>query len=512
MSTGVNDALVVDGDVVDVEAVDALAAEFTTLDPDAQFDYANDVAGEFERQQFEAFGLTEALGDAAAVDESIDAAAQWMAGLGTELSDQVGSADLQPQGLRSAPSQAATPSIGLGLFGGLVVTLLGAEASVSSTNDGTTGKGTLATGVTIDATAGHVELSTKYSSTDSNGVTTTLETRNVSSPCPKADGTFEASATIDTSSTVNNGATGKRGTFDVTVKGTIDDDANLVGYDTTFRGQYADFANSRGGFIDVTGTRPASGASNIEATRGGGTITDEIVHNAVILGQMMSLLLEGKLVETAKKAWESGRCVALVPTVSSGPKGLAPSASVTIMAAPRSKVDGKPTGGKVTAQLTGGGASVSPSGTKVPADATFTYVAPNKKNETGEVLLESRSRRGVAKATINLDTKQSGYTASGGGGGISISGTVADVALPFSLQGVGTGFTAEFAFVPADATSGTLTYTGSGGGANMAGTGTYEISGDEPGPLTLAAETGGCVDIGRCKSNAATITLTPIAS
>jgi hypothetical protein len=504
-STG---ALIVDGEV-DVDAADAFTTEFAKLDETARYATVNELAGQFERQRYEAFGLAEAVGGPAAVDESITETATWMAGLGVNVADSVGAAQLEPQGFRRSPAQTAAPNIGEGLFGGLVVTMLGGEAVVSATNDGATGEGKLADGVTVKAKADTVELTTKGSFTDSKGVTTTLETHNVASPCPKADGTFEASATIDTSATVNNGATGSRGTFDVTVKGTVDDNAALVGYDTTYRGQYADFVASRGGFIDVTGTRPATGASDVVVNRGGGTITDEIVTNAVKLGQMVSWMVGVKLVEAAKNAWESGRCVVLTPVASAGPTGLAPSATVTIKAAPRSKMDGGAVGGNVTAQLTGGGASVAPSATKVPADATFTYIAPDKKDETGVVALEARSKRGVAKATIDFDTKQAGYTASGGSG-VSFSGTVPDLAAPFTLAGQGTGFTVEFSFTPADSRSGSLSYTGSGGGASLKGTGTYTIAGDEPGPLTLSYNAEGCANVGGCRSTSNAITLTPI--
>ena len=501
-------AVIVDGQV-DLEAADAVVAEFALLSEAARYEAASALSGDLERQLYVAVGLADALGSAEAVDASIDEKTAWMASLREQVSDDLSTAQLEPQGMRRVQAQTAPPNIGEGLFGGLMVAILGGEGAVTATNDGTTGEAKLAEGVTLNATTTTVELTTKNSFTDSKGVTTTLDTRNVSSPCPKVDGTFEASATIDTSSTIDNGATGSRGTFEITVEGTIDDDAALVGYDTTTRAQYADFVASRGGFIDVTSTSPANGAGDVVVNRGGGTITDDIVANAVKLGQVVSLLVANELVRAAKKGWESGRCVALTPTVSAGPKGLMPDASVTITAAPRSKMDAQAVGGSVTAELVNGGASVTPSATKVPADATFTYVAPGQKDETGTVALESRSRRGVGRATIDFDTKQSGYTASGGGA-VTFSGAVADLAAPFDLAGTGAGFTVEFSFVPADSRSGSLSYTGAGGGATMSGTGTYTISGDEPGPLLLSYENEGCTNVGGCRANSGEITLTPI--
>jgi len=133
-------------------------------------------------------------------------------------------------------------------------------------------------------------------------------------------------------------------------------------------------------------------------------VTSQLLDDASSLSALLAVFAGLKLSEAAQMGWESGRCVALQPTVSAGPKGLQPSASVTINAAPRSKIDGTPTGGTVTALLSGGEAGVEPSSTPVPADAEFTYQAPGEKDKTGQVALEARSRRGVGKATIDFDT------------------------------------------------------------------------------------------------------------
>ncbi len=134
-------------------------------------------------------------------------------------------------------------------------------------------------------------------------------------------------------------------------------------------------------------------------------MTQDVYDNAIALNRLMMMLASSTLAKAAQQGWESGRCIDLTTSVSAGPKGLDPAASVTITAAPRSKIDaGAPVGGTVTALLTGGEASVSPSSTPVPADAEFTYVAPDEQDETGQVSLEARSKRGVGKATIDFDT------------------------------------------------------------------------------------------------------------
>jgi len=113
---------------------------------------------------------------------------------------------------------------------------------------------------------------------------------------------------------------------------------------------------------------------------------------------MYAMLTKHFLEDAAPERLESGRCVRLDVTPSAGPKDLEPSQEVSLLAAPRSKIDGAAAGGSVTAVLTAGGATVAPSATKVPADATFTYTAPERDRQVRDPLLEARSKRGVAKA------------------------------------------------------------------------------------------------------------------
>ncbi len=491
-------SLIVD-DEIDNDALNALVTDFDSLAADQQNERVNELSGDVERQMYEVSGLAQELGSPEAVDDSITQTAQWFAELAEQASTSIGSAALEPQGIRiGVLAQAGVPSLGLGLFGGFLVTTLVGESAVTRTNDGTVGKAELGEGIKIDASTDRVEVTTQHTSTDKAGVTTTLATRNVVTPCPKADGTFEASASIDTSSTINNGATGKRVTLDVTINGTVDDNADLVGYDLTSRVQYADFVASRGGFVDLTIKLPQAGSATGEYTRGGGTVTSEIVENASALSTLMVVLAGTRLSEAAKMGWESGRCVALQPTVSSGPKGLQPSASVTINAAPRSKVDGTPTGGTVTALLSGGEAAVDPSSTPVPADAEFNYRAPGEKDKTGQVALEARSRRGVAKATIDFDTEAANYAATYDGGGISIRGTIADLSAPFETVGTFTGGQTTFRYVPTDAESGSVSHSDPcGPGCVAEGSGTYTIAdtGAGDGTLTLDMAFSTCVTV-----------------
>lgn len=160
----------------------------------------------------------------------------------------------------------------------------------------------------------------------------------------------------------------------------------------------------------------------------------------------------------------------------------------------------------VVETVTAGGAAVKPEGSKVNADATFTYTAPDAPDKTGTVSLEARSRRGVAKANIDFDTKRGAYVASGGTQ-VKASGTVTDLTAPFALHGKGRGFTVVYSYTPASSTGGTYTYAGSGGGVSMRGSGTYRITGSDP-ILTLTQTGKGCVNVGGCSTTTNVITLT----
>ncbi|MCX6431260.1 MAG: hypothetical protein NTX29_00225 [Actinobacteria bacterium] len=215
--------------------------------------------------------------------------------------------------------------------------------------------------------------------------------------------------------------------------------------------------------------------------RTGGKVTDAFVAEQGKWGQLMAAATMGKAVEAAKKGWESGRCVALEPTTSPSKRtGLKPSAALTITAAPRSKIDGSPVGGSVTATLSGG-SSVDPAGSKVPADATFAYVAPGEKDKSATVSLEARSKRGVAKAEVAFDTKAGGYALEGSiptaPGGTRITGKTCDVTKPFTAESSG-DMVGTITFTPTSDVAGTLTFTGRVGNAplKITGKGKYTVN------------------------------------
>lgn len=447
-------------------------------------------------------GLTDAVGGVDATRDALTASAEPIIEQATTLS----SVQL-PRGRRAASPPPPGPTLGEGMFGGYLLTGIGAEGSVTVSNDlpdspgSKPAEGSPAEGIKITATRESAQLSANLTHTDSkSGVTTKLATKSVVAPCPDVNGSFKASAMVDVSAT--KGSVGQTGTLEVTVVGQVDDNAVLASSEISFRMQFANFGGAPGGFIDLS-----FGPGGVTVNRTGGTVTKSIVDTALVGGVLYAVLIQKFLTDAAKKGWESGRCVRLKATPSAGPKGLAPSTVLSITAAPRSRIDGGPTGGNVVATLTAGGQAVEPDGSPVPADASFNYSAPGEPNKSGTVSMTAKSRRGIGKAEITFDTSApAAYTIVGGLDDFQTNQAVCDIMAPFTLTGGG------FTFSYTGGLTGTYSYTGP---FDASGGGTYTISlpGGPGQPGTMQSEgTGQVVTPLGVFSNSGTekFTLTPL--
>ena len=187
--------------------------------------------------------------------------------------------------------------------------------------------------------------------------------------------------------------------------------------------------------------------------------------------------------------WEGGRCIDLKVTSSPAKrKGIKPNTAFDLEAIPRAKADGAPAGGTVTATLSGG-ASLQPASGKVPADAKYQYAGPDKKNEAASIAFESRSKRGIGKAALDFDTKAvRAYRAEGGLDDFHGTGTICDLAQPFTISGGGNTVT----FSPSSEQGGSYSYQGNMGGIGVHGNGSYTASADDNGGK-ITASGNGCV-------------------
>jgi hypothetical protein len=189
--------------------------------------------------------------------------------------------------------------------------------------------------------------------------------------------------------------------------------------------------------------------------------------------------------------WESGRCIDLkVTSDPSKRKGIRPSTAFDLEATPRVKSDGAAAGGTVTATLSGG-ASLQPASGKVKADAKYGYTGPEKKNETASVDFESRSKRGVGRASLAFDTKSGRpYRMEGGAGDFHGVGTACDLEQPFTVTGGGN----TVSFVPSSRDGGSYTYAGNMSGFAIHGNGTYTVKYADDVAVSIVASGPGTVE------------------
>jgi len=354
------------------------------------------------------------------------------------------------------------------------------KGAVDASNDGKTLAGSTVNGVSITATAGNdVAVAVDITGTF-QGATLHLKTAIQLNPCPDASGNVKVKSTTDASSAVG----GASSAITMEVESSIQVDDNAEASDSTYEYHVTREDTSTSGTKHTMDIRVGADYVPKLAFRSWFE-SAELYSDTLKLGAFLAALTNNLNVEAAKSGWQSGRCVNLQTSVSDGPTGLDPNARVTITAKPRAKSDGAPTGGNVSATLTGGETAVDPSSTPLPADAEFTYTAPGERDKTGQVSLESRSKRGVGKAVVDLDTKGTpAFSASGANGDWVASGTICSLEKPFVLDG--TGLTATE--TPADEHGGTFTLTGDFGGVTWDGSGTYTVvlaDDEKSGTMTL---------------------------
>jgi len=469
----------------------AAAQQFAALDPGEQQAQLQALTAGLERQLVTMSGLDEELGGAAKADAAFSALSAQARQLAQNLVDQ------PDFGRFGAFIPAADPpSMGGMMFGNFMIGSSMQDAAVSAAKDiapgGASGpeseslrnppsgsKGSLIAEGDVAKSSLGVEGEFTV-----DGITGKLKTVITVAPCPDPKGQFTSKTTMTASVTSGRG-TGTNLTIEMEIKGQVDDDAQLVSFDVDTRTQSAKFENSKGQFVDQTVGWTVTGKdwSNYrgKVNRTGGNVSNEFATDQAKWSTFTAIMMQEKAVEAAKKGWQSGRCVTLEPTTQPGKRtGLKPSSSVTVTAAPRSKIDKGPVGGSVTAKLNGD-TSVDPAGSKVKADATFKYVAPAEKDKSATVSLEARSKRGVATADVVFDTKESAYDLKGSipsvPSGTQIEGRMCDATKPFTAESTG-DMVGTLTFTPSNETSGKVAFKGKVGNAplRMSGKGSYTIN------------------------------------
>jgi hypothetical protein len=326
--------------------------------------------------------------------------------------------------------------------------------------------------------------------------------------CPDPEGKVTVNLDVDSAMSVS----GKPGTgghvhTQFSYERYLDDDAHLIsGNDSgasnmriqiggaeNFQHQQADITtgyerSGKGIFID----HDESGFSifrleEVERAR-------EMIRAAELLNTLVAEAMLRGMGSSTGSPWEGGHCVKLDVTSDPGKrKGVRPNTAFDIDAKPRTKADGAPTRGTVTATLSGGSA-LQPASGKVPADAKYQYAGPDKKDQSASIAFEARSKRGVGKATLEFDTKKGGYRITGGN--CAESYTVCDITKPFTGKACG----ATYTHTPTSDKGGTYSFRFEGGGGMASSSGTYTLSGPEEKLTATHSSSNVCVKAGltRC--------------
>lgn len=276
------------------------------------------------------------------------------------------------------------------------------------------------------------------------GVAGQVRTKIHLDACPDPEGKLVV--TIETQSNMSAGGHSGSVKVQFTYHRWLDEDARLIN-DGSGSEEYI--------HVQMSGTGARGNPLSVDMTRisrrGSDTYTGDISETghsffrpeesrhtqALLEGTVKSMrliaevMLNGALTG-GKAPWENGRCVELKLRTSPEKRtGAEPDTQYTVFAEPRAKADGLPAGGTVRATLNGP-TRLSPDG-KVRADAQFDYRNPGKKDEKATISFEARSRRGVARGTLDFDTRRQGYRiVASDAGACSEPITVCDASKPFT--------------------------------------------------------------------------------
>jgi hypothetical protein len=158
-------------------------------------------------------------------------------------------------------------------------------------------------------------------------------------------------------------------------------------------------------------------------------------HDAVQEMRFMGFFVTIQALSVAEKKWTTGFCLELnVPELGADTKTVEPGSSTPFTAHVRHKFEGAELPLPVVATLSAGQVSVTPSGSKVPAPAAFTYKAADQDGQSATVSLETRSKRGIAKLDVKFITGVATWTGEGNyRKSVNSSGIVVSMAYTFTI-------------------------------------------------------------------------------
>jgi hypothetical protein len=314
----------------------------------------------------------------------------------------------------------------------------------------------------------------------------TVGFKATANPCPEADGTVKVTFSAKLGADIKAGAKGAVGTTEVsgTAVGHVDDTATVSGIDVDGRQQSTGTnAAGKGTFVDTSFSygyanlndkatfafserrapklnRESQGVDFAERNR----LHEDGAAKAVsfVAGYLAGLQL----------FWQDGKCVQVV---AASPGKVAPGTVSPIEVSVRHKYGAGNLALPVDATLKG---PQSIDRTRIDkAPGTITHTASSDPKSSATILLVSKSRRGIGKATVAISVGGTSYKIEGGGGQFHGTGTICDLGKPFTVSdGQNT-----VKFVPANESGGKFSYRLDMGLVVLARDGTYKVTADEKG-------------------------------
>ncbi|MDO7881216.1 hypothetical protein [Antiquaquibacter soli] len=398
------------------------------------------------------------------------------------LSDWVLAEREAPHEMQLASLSASATDIGSAFGIGFVAIGSLGKSGVEYSNEGARGTDTTGTpggSATVSVGADGTVSTTYTAGGAEGGLSVDISAASEIQPCPDADGVVELSAEV--SVRVGVGSAGGSIELEVETTGRLDETAALASSEYSYRQQHSSTADGTGEFLDHSG----NSAGQVTVNRWSSKATAEFAKGAAEMAASLAYLVSHDLLAAAETGWTSGRCVDVTLTPSEDPGSLEPEANITIDADAHARLDGQATGGTLFPTLSGEG-DLGSDGSRVPAPATFDYRAADEEGRTGVLTVESRSIRGVGRASIPLTTGGGAYIADVTVDEYTAHDTICSLTEPFEITGSGL----TFSFTPAGEGSGTFRMSGARYDLTFVGDGDYSVSHDADGVATALHASG----------------------
>lgn len=327
------------------------------------------------------------------------------------------------------------------------------------------------------------EMTVSGQTDDGSPFNETGKVKGVFDACPDSEGNVPLDLTIqwEVTSPVSGISVSAQSSISGTVTAHVDDEAQVASVDVDLKtGSAYQTPGSRAGqvtgaYAEVRTTEhldwsgPGNSTSQREVTRTSSQAGETAIDNAIGFYDFAGMAWKTFL-GYAEKLWQNGFCVEIIVEGVQDSNVVEPSSTSTFTARVRHKFEGTELKGPLTASLSGD-QSVDPR-EKTEAPARYSYVAGQKPEATATVNLETRSKRGVAKKSIDFAIGDTNWRPISDVA--AWSGQVCFLDKPFTLRLSGI-IPETYNFQPESESGGSFTMTMGVQNCEVRGTGTYTI-------------------------------------